>query len=86
MEINNVYAEDYFKQKFRNGNNLDDVFIPLVNEDGEETSLYELMTYEVDKELEKAYWQRETEIANYKEACKNEAFDLLKKYFYNLWD
>lgn len=47
---------------------------------------YKLKEKEVDKTLEKNYFRREMEISQYKEKCKDEAFDLLKKYFYHLWD
>lgn len=73
-EIENIYEKDYFKTKFNDSN------------DDDETSLYELMTREVDKSLEEAYIEKEKEIFTYKENCKNEALDLIKKYFYDLWD
>lgn len=38
------------------------------------------------KKLEKKYFDREEEIYKYRNEMKNEAFDLLKKYFWNLWD
>ena len=44
------------------------------------------MTNEPDPELKRKFWDREQEIADYRESMKNEAFDLLKKYFYSLWD
>lgn len=47
---------------------------------------YILKHNEVDKELEEKYWKKEEEIAKYKESMKDEALDLIKKYFYNLWD
>ena len=40
----------------------------------------------IRKELEEKYRQRSEEIAKYRDEMKNEAFDLLKKYFYHLWD
>lgn len=85
-EIKNIYAKDYLKAKFNNASDIKDMFKQVVDDNNNETSLYELMTYEVDKALEDAYWKKEEEIAEYKENCKNEAFDLIKKYFYNLWD
>lgn len=48
--------------------------------------LWQLKTNEPDEELKNKYYQRELEIADYKEKCKDEAFDLIKKYFYHLWD
>lgn len=32
------------------------------------------------------YHKRMLEIARYREDCKDEAFDMIKKYFYDLWD
>ena len=37
-------------------------------------------------ELRKKWLDREKEIAEYKIKMKDEAFELLKKYFWNLWD
>lgn len=37
-------------------------------------------------ELRENYYKREQEIFEYKDKCKDEAFDLLKKYFWHLWD
>ena len=47
---------------------------------------YILKHYKVDKELEEKYWKKEEEIVKYKESMKDEAMDLIKKYFYHLWD
>lgn len=40
----------------------------------------------IEKEIRKKYIERENEIFNYRNKMKNEAFDLLKKYFWSLWD
>lgn len=47
---------------------------------------YQLIEHEPDEELQKNYYNREREIWENKVAYKNEALDLLKKYFYDLWD
>lgn len=39
-----------------------------------------------DKELEEKYFSRLKDIAEYRNQMKDEAFDLIKKYFWNLWD
>lgn len=39
-----------------------------------------------DSELRKKWYNRELEISNYRNKMKDEAFRLLKKYFWNLWD
>lgn len=56
---------------------------------------------EIEKDINNEYWdeywhgntelkdkwlKKEKEIEDYKNKCKDEAFDLLKKYFWNLWD
>lgn len=47
---------------------------------------YQLIEHEPDKNLQEKYYNREKEIWEHKVAYKNEAMDLLKKYFYDLWD
>lgn len=47
---------------------------------------YVLIQNEPDKELEKKYFERQKEIETNKDKFKDEAVDLLKKYFYDLWD
>ena len=39
-----------------------------------------------DKKYRDKWLKRQLEIDDYKDKCKDEAFDLLKKYFWNLWD
>ncbi len=41
--------------------------------------------YDVIKQP-KQYQKRMLEIARYREGCKDKAFDMMKKYFYHLWD
>jgi len=36
--------------------------------------------------LEKNFWKKHKEIENYRKKTKDEGFDLMKKYFWNLWD
>lgn len=47
---------------------------------------YLLQMNKVDKELYEKYWEVEDKNEQYKIDMKNEAMDLIKKYFYNLWD
>ena len=47
---------------------------------------YELKTNEPPEELKEKYFNREQEIFEYRNKMKDEAFDLIKKYFWNLWD
>jgi len=47
---------------------------------------YILKNHKVDDELKNKYYKEEEKIWKYKESMKDEALDLLKKYFYCLWD
>lgn len=47
---------------------------------------YVISSYNVNDDLEKAYYREEEKILKYKESMKDEAMDLIKKYFYHLWD
>jgi len=38
------------------------------------------------KEIEKKYFDAEKELSEYRERCKNQAFELFSKWFYALWD
>lgn len=41
---------------------------------------------EVEPELRKNYWQEEERINTYRNSMKTEAFNLINKYFWNLWN
>lgn len=75
----NEYEDEYLKQRF---NNNEDLFIPL--EDN--PKLYKLNVKKVDEELDYNYTKRQLEIEQYIEDMKNQAFELLSKYFFYLWD
>ena len=36
--------------------------------------------------IDKLYHEEEKRIDEYREKCKDEVFDLMKKYFFSLWD
>lgn len=76
----NEYEDEYLKQRFNNNN--EDLFIPL--EDN--PKLYKLNVKKVDEELDYNYTKRQLEIEQYIEDMKNQAFELLSKYFFYLWD
>ena len=38
------------------------------------------------KDIYDRYFAEEKELENYRSACKDEAIDMLKEYFYDLWD
>ncbi len=48
--------------------------------------LYRLVTNDPDPELKEKYFNREKEIAEYRESMKNEGMELVKKYLYYMWD
>lgn len=75
-ELNKLSFKEYWN-KFWKVEKVDEKGKPLT---------YRLETNEPDPELQKKYYNRETEIAKYREEMKNEAFTLLSKYFFNLWD
>lgn len=83
VKIVNEYEDEYNKQvwgdlSFKN------LLIPIKLENN--TNAYKLNTNEPDDEIRKKYFEKEDEIAKYRDDMKNEAFDLLKKYFWDLWD
>lgn len=83
VKIANEYEDEYNKQvwgdlSFKNA------LIPIKL--GDNTNAYKLNTNEPDDEIRKKYFEKEDEIAKYRDDMKNEAFDLLKKYFWDLWD
>lgn len=47
---------------------------------------YKLKEGDVPEDLKNNYFAKEKEIYEYRNNMKNEAFDLLKKYFWDLWD
>ena len=85
----NEYQEEYFNQVFGNDRqkNKHESFKKWWKR---RTKMVEggylFMRSEPDKELEKKYFERQKEIEKNKDDFKNEAMDLLKKYFYDLWD
>lgn len=85
-KIYNEYAEEFNKQSWKDINSLSDILEVETYTDNREPSLYSLKDNNVDPELKKKYFNKEAEISKYRDDCKNEAFDLIKKYFWNLWD
>lgn len=73
--IKNEYKENYHK-----------AFFGEFSKEKTLNGLLKINFPEVPKELEDKYMNRCNEIEKYRENMKNEGFDLLKKYFWNLWD
>lgn len=85
-EIENEYQIKYLKQTY--DIQEDETFMDWWNKRFEkaESGYYIMKTNDSDKELEEKYFNREKEINEYRNKMKDEAFDLLKKYFWDLWD
>lgn len=85
-EIKNEYAEQFHNEVWGENNNiLSHLEVKEFDKKGN-PKLYELKTQKPSEEIKNKYWKREEDIFNYRDKMKNEAFDLLKKYFWNLWD
>lgn len=84
-DIVNEYAED-FTQAVWGDDSFMDHMVPCRFDSKGKPTCYELVTNEPSKELREKYFNREQEIFEYRDKMKDEAFDLIKKYFWNLWD
>lgn len=96
-EIKNKYQKDYDKQLW----GVDDweveeklsvkdwfkkhTYVSKRDENGKPL-LHAFDFKEVEPELRKNYWQEEERINTYRDDMKTEAFNLINKYFWNLWD
>ena len=80
-ELCNQYGTDWEYQLTRGGKKLSELMVP-----SEDKKTWEVDFGKVDPELEKAFEQRNEEIEQFKAERKDEALDLIKKYFYHLWD
>lgn len=47
---------------------------------------YEEEYFSGGEKLRKKYYEEEEKIESYRSMCKDEALDMLKEYFYDLWD
>lgn len=86
LEVYNKYKENYDKAKWgepKEKETFKEMWDRYFNK---VDNVYVLKQKEIDKELENNYWKQEEKNWKYKEQMKNEALDLIKKYFYNLWD
>lgn len=92
-EIENEYNEEYNRQVWGDDSDVKSFkqwwnkhhVVEKYDKNGK-PKLYRLVTEEPEPELKEKFWKREEEIAQWREDRKNEAFDLLKKYFWALWD
>ena len=84
-DIVNEYAED-FTQAVWGDSSFMEHMVPCKFDSSGKPTCYELVTNEPSNELREKYFNREQEIFEYRDKMKDEAFDLIKKYFWNLWD
>lgn len=76
-EYENEYSDEYFDQVFgENGFEFEEL----------DNNLNRLITYEPDEELKIKYDKRNDEIYKEIDEMKEEAFALLSKYYFHLWD
>lgn len=47
---------------------------------------YKFRDFPEDEDLKKKWMDKEFELSKYRDSMKDEAFDLIKKYFWHLWD
>lgn len=88
-DIKNEYEDEYNKQRWSNikdENNFDEYFIPVEYDKDNKPKLYKFNTHKVDEELSKKWLDTEKEIWKYRDNMKTEAFNLINKYFWTLWD
>ena len=83
--IDNEYREEFDRVVWGDGSFLDHM-VPCKFDSKGKPTCYELKTNEPPEELKEKYFNREQEIFEYRNKMKDEAFDLIKKYFWNLWD
>lgn len=73
-----VWGEDFYKEKS---------FTDFWDKHSEKVDGgYVIKTNKPDKDLQENYYKIEEQNWEYKQYMKDEAMDLIKKYFYNLWD
>lgn len=91
----NKYEEEYNRQVWGDKDELSKLSFkeywnkfwkPASLDEKGKVKTYQLVTNEPDEELKEKFWNREKEITQYRESMKEEAFRLLNKYFWNLWD
>ena len=96
-EIKNKYQKEYDKQLW----GVDDweaeeklsikewfekhTYVSKYNKNGNPI-LHTFVFKEVEPKLRENYWKEEERINTYRDDMKTEAFNLINKYFWNLWD
>lgn len=92
-EIENKYYEEFHRQSWPDTSNTkkfkdfwNTITEPIKFDKKGKPKLYKLKQNEVDKTLKENYFNRESEINKYRDDMKTEAFNLINKYFWCLWD
>lgn len=86
-EIYNPYEKDYNIAVWGEDFYKEESFTEFWDKHSEKVDGgYIIRTNEPDEDLKNKYYKVEEDNWKYKEQMKDEALDLLKKYFYNLWD
>lgn len=92
-DIENEYYEEYNRQSWGEEPEKESFkewwnrhFVVEETDKKGNPKLWRMVERKADEELERKYFDREKEISQYRDDCKNEAFDLLKEYFWALWD
>lgn len=86
-ELFNPYKEEFDKAFWGEDITKIKSFDEFIEKHTESTNVYKVLkTNEVNEDLRKNYLEAEKNNYMYQESMKNEALDLIKKYFYNMWD
>jgi hypothetical protein len=85
--MKNEFEDEWHRQisKPREGKKVKDWF-EQCDTDESGAPLYRMIQGEVEPELERNFRKKQKEILDYQNTMKDEGLDLMKKYFWNLWD
>ena len=92
-EIENMYYEEFHRQswldisKTKNFKEFwNTIAKPIKYDEKGKPKLYQLIQNKVDPELKENYFKEVEKINKYRNDMKTEAFNLINKYFWCLWD
>lgn len=92
-EIENKYYEEFHRQSWPDTSNTkkfkdfwNTITEPVKFDKKGKPKLYKFKQNEVDPELKENYFKEVEKINKYKDDMKTEAFNLINKYFWCLWD
>lgn len=84
--IFNPYEEEYNKQRWGQFKNFKDSTEVYKHDNKGKPLLYKFKDVKIDSKLKENYFNKLDEIDKYRDDMKTEAFNLINKYFWNLWD